>query len=76
MKWIKIIWYFLIAFIGMCIIGFFGSLGICAVKEIFSYLFTHCKEIMVHTIIFVFGLIGVVIGWGVFCDGVDRLKDS
>lgn len=76
MKWIKIIWYFLIAFIGMCIIGFFGLLGICAVKEIFSYLFTNCKELMVHTIIFAFGLIGVVIGWAVFCDGVDKLKNS
>ena len=74
MKWIKTIWYFLVALIGMCIIGFFGLIGICAVKEIFSYLFTHCSDLMWYIVFFIFGLIGTVVGWGIFCDGCDKLK--
>lgn len=76
MKWIKTIWYFLTAFIGMCIMGFFGSIGVLALNEIFSYLFTHCSDLMWYTIIFIIGLIGVLVGWLVFCDGADKLKDS
>lgn len=76
MKWIKTSWYFLIAFIGMCIIGFFGATGIFAFNEIFRYLFTHCSDLMWYTIIFIFGILGVVIGWGMFCDGADKLKNS
>lgn len=76
MKWIKTIWYFLVSLMGMCMIGFFGLLGICAVKGIFSYLFTHCSDLMWYTLFFAFGLIGVVCGWGIFCDGVDKLKNN
>ena len=72
----KRIWYFLITFIGMSIIGFFGSLGIRACFEIFSYLYTHCIDLMCHTILFAFGLIGVVVGWFTFCDGLDKLKNK
>lgn len=74
MKWIKTIWYFLTAFIGMCIMGFFGILGICAVRGIFSYLFTHCSDLMWLLAGFLISLLGAVIGWGTFCDGVDKLK--
>lgn len=72
----KRIWHFLIAFIGICIIGFFGSLGIRTGSEIVSYLFTHCIDLMCHTILFAFGVIGVVVGWFTFCDGLDKLKNK
>ena len=74
MKWIKYIWAFLVAFIGMCLIGFLGLLGICAIKSIFNYLFTYCNELMWYIIGFVISLIGVVCGWGIFCDGLDKLR--
>lgn len=74
MKWIKTIWYFLVTVIGMCIIGFFGLVGICAAKEIFNYLFTHCSDLMWYIAFFIIGLIGAVIGCAVFCDGADKLK--
>lgn len=74
MKWIKTIWYFLTAFIGMCIVGFFGSVGISAFNEIFKYLFTNCScDLMTYIIMFILGVLGVVIGWGVFNDGADKL---
>ena len=72
----KHIWHFLITFIGVCIIGFFGSLGIRACSEIFIYLFTHCIDLMCHTILFAFGVIGVVVGWFTFCNGLDKLKNK
>ena len=68
--------FFLGTLLGMTIIGFFGLLGIYAVKEIFSYLFIHCSDLMLHTMFFIFGVIGVVIGWGIFCNFADKLKDS
>lgn len=76
MKWIKCIWAFLVlvTFIGMCMIGFFGLLGTCAMMEIFNYLFTHCNDLMWYTIFFAIGLIGAVGGWYMFCDGADKLK--
>lgn len=74
MKWIKCIWYFLVAFIGMCMIGFSGLLGILACKEIFSYLFVHCSDLMLYIMCFAFGVIGAVCGWYIFCDGADKLK--
>ena len=73
MKWIKCIWAFLVAFIGMCIICFFGLLGICAIKEIFNYLFTHCIDLMWYSVAFAFGVVGAVLGWFMFCDGLDKL---
>ena len=73
-KWIKDIWYFLVACIGMYMIGFFGLLGICAIKGIFNYLFTHCNDLMWYTLFFAFGVVGVVIGWRIFCNGADKLK--
>ena len=74
MEWIKCIWAFLVAFIGMCLIGFFGLLGTCAAKGIFGYLFTHCNDLMWYTMYFTIGLIGVVGGWYMFCDGLDKLR--
>lgn len=74
MKWIKIICAFLIVFIGMCITGFFGSMCISAISEVFSYLFTHCSDLMRYTMFFAFGLVGVVIGWGIFWVGANKLK--
>ena len=74
MKWIKCIWYFLVAFIGMCMIGLFGLIGICAVKGIFDYLFTYCNDLMWYTMYFAIGLIGAVGGWCLFCDGSDKLR--
>ena len=76
MKWIKTTWYFLITLIGMSMIGFFGLLGICAVKGIFSYLFTHCSDLMWLLVGFMISLCGVVIGWNVFCNSADKLKDN
>jgi hypothetical protein len=72
----KHIWHFLITVIGICIIVFFGSLGIRACSEIVIYLFTHCIDLMCHTILFAFGLVGVVIGWFTFCDGLNKLKNK
>lgn len=72
----KQIWHFFITFMGMCIIGFFGLLGIHACSEIFTYLFTHCFNLMCYTITFVFGVIGVTLGWFMFCDGLDKLKTN
>lgn len=74
MKWIKTICTFLIAFFGLCMIGFFGCVGIFAVKGIFSYLFTHCHDLMWNIIFFTVGLIGAVIGFYIFCDGASKLK--
>ena len=74
MKWIKCIWAFLVAFIGMCMIGLFGTLGICAINGIFSYLFTHCSDLMWLIVGFIISLCGVVIGWGIFCNGADKLR--
>ena len=76
MKWIKIICAFLIAFIGMCMMYFFGLVGIISIKGLFSYPFTYCSDLMVYTIFFAIGVLGVVIGSAVFCDGVDKLKNS
>ena len=75
MKWIKTIWYFLTAFIGMCIVGFFGLIGISAFNEIFKCIFTNCScsGLMTYIIMFIFGVIGTLIGWGVFNDGTDKL---
>ena len=73
MKWIKTIWYFFVIVIGMCIVGFFGSVGISAAKGLFSYLFTHCSDLMWYTMFFAFGLIGTVIGWFIFWDGANKL---
>ena len=73
-KWIKIIWFWLIAFVGMCMIGFFGILGVCAIKSIFNYLFTYCNELMWYIAGFIINLIGVVLGWYMFCNGLDKLK--
>lgn len=70
----KHIWYFLITFIGMCVIGFFGLIGIHACSEIFIYLFTHCLDLMCYSILFAFAVIGVVLGWFIFCSGLDKLK--
>ena len=75
-KCIKCIWAFLIAFIGMCLIGFFGLLGVCAMRSIFNYLFTHCNELIWYTAGFAISLIGVVCGWCVFCNGADKLKSG
>ena len=74
MKWIKCIWAFLVAFIGMCIIGFFGLLGIYAIGEVFNYLFTYCNNLMWYSIAFAFGVVGAVLGWYMFCDGLDKLR--
>lgn len=76
MKYIKMCLFFLGALFGMALIGFFGSLGIHAVKEIFSYLFTHCNYLMWCIMFFLFGVIGVVIGWNIFCKCADKLEDS
>ena len=76
MKWVKIICAFLIAFSGMCTIGFFGLFGICAIKGIFNYLFTYCSELIWLSIGFLISLVGVIIGWGVFSDGIYKLKDN
>lgn len=76
MKYIKTCLFFLGVLIGMTLMGFFGLLGICAVKEIFNYLFTHCSDLMLYTMFFIFGVIGAAIGWGVFCNFADKLKDS
>ena len=58
----------------MCIISFFGTLGICAINGIFNYLFTHCNELIWLTVGFSISLIGVIIGWCVFSNGADKLK--
>jgi uncharacterized membrane protein YeaQ/YmgE (transglycosylase-associated protein family) len=76
MKWIKTIWYFLITFIGICMICFFGLVGVCAAKDIFSYLWVHCSDLMWFVVGFLISVIGAVIGWGVFSDGLNKLKDS
>ena len=76
MRYIKMCLFFLGVLIGMTLMGFFGSLGIHAVKEIFSYLFTHCSDLIWYTMFFIFGIIGVVIGWSIFCKFADKLKDS
>lgn len=76
MRYIKMGLFFLGALLGMALIGFFGLLGIYAVEGIFSYLFTHCSDLMLYAMFFIFGVIGVVIGWGVFCNFADKLKDS
>ena len=68
------IWYFLITFIGMCIIGFFGYVGIFAFNDIFRYLFTHCSGLMWNIIFFIVGLIGAVIGFYIFWDGASKLQ--
>lgn len=76
MKYIKMCLFFLGALFGMALIGFFGATGIFAFNEIFRYLFTHCSDLMWYTIIFIFGVIGIMVGWGVFCNFADKLKDS
>ena len=74
MKWIKCIWAFLVAFIGMCLICFFGLLGICAIGEIFNYQFAHYSDLMWYSVAFAFGVVGTVLGWYLFCDGLDKLS--
>jgi len=76
MRYIKMSLFFLGALFGMSLIGFSGALGVYTVKEIFSYLFIHCSALMWYTIFFIFGIIGVLIGWNIFCKCADKLKDS
>ena len=60
----------------MSIIGFFGLMGVTALRKIFDYLFTHYCDLMLFIVFFVIGLIGVVIGWFTFCDSLDKFKNS
>ena len=76
MRYIKMSLFFLGALFGMALIGFFGSFGVYTVKEIFSYLFTHCSDLMWYIMFFIFAIIGVVSGWSIFCKFADKLKDS
>ena len=74
MKWIKYIWAFLVAFIGMCLIGFFGLTGIFGACGFFISLLEHCPGIFLGLGMFIFGVLGTVIGWGMFRDWVSKLS--
>ena len=76
MKWIKTIWYFLIAFIGMCIIGFFGLIGFIGIYGVFVSLWEYCPNIIIGLGLFVIGVLFVTIGWDIFCKFADKLKNS
>ena len=75
MKWIKIIWYFLIILIGIGLMCFFGLTGIFGVCGFFISLLEHCPGVFLGLGMFIFGILGAVIGGGLFRDSVDKLKD-
>ena len=76
MRWIKILFYFLLTVcsIGLTCLSF--VIEIVGMHEVIKYLIAHCPDLVIYSVISAFGIVGVTAGWFMFTDSLNNLNKS